>query len=359
MVLGRHSIPVFLIPAVLGFCAGSCDPLLAQDQKIFQMIHTAWTARDGAPQNINALTQAVDGTLWFGTRDGRYSFDGLTFSEFQAVSGSLPGRYVEGVFAAKNGDLWAVGNAAWAVRIRNGVATLFDRVENASFVSLAFVQQSSDGTVWAILNRSKLVRLGTDGIWHIVPGARPGSLQINSFFIDSSDTQWIAADNVLYRRPRGHAAFTSTEVQLFGPAKFEEAPDHTHWIVGYGLLGLKKPPPPFVDLNHIDALGNRLPSPLVEDDATDVAIAADGALWVSHGLNGLERLRAGEMKGIALKEETDSPDTFSMSDGLTNAVYRKLLRDRDGNIWSSGVSRSVSLRTATYGCRSTRASWAC
>ena len=34
------------------------------------MIHTAWTARDGAPQNINSLAQTSDGTLWLGTRVG-------------------------------------------------------------------------------------------------------------------------------------------------------------------------------------------------------------------------------------------------------------------------------------------------
>jgi signal transduction histidine kinase/streptogramin lyase len=339
MVLGRHSIrPLYgLISAVLGLCAGGCDPLLAQDQKIFQMIHTAWTARDGAPQNINAMTQAADGTLWFGTRDGLYSFDGLTFSAFQPASGSLPRRDVDGVFATKSGDLWAVGNGVRAVRIRDGVAALFDRVDNGRFLSLAFVQQSSDGTVWAILNSSKLVRLGADGIWHIVHGARPNSLQLNSFFIDSSDTQWLAADNLLYRRPHGQEAFTATEVLLFGPAKFKEAPDHTLWIAGYGIPGVKKPPPPFADLSHIDALGKRLPNPLLkEDDATDVAVAADGTLWVSHDGSGLQRLRAGEIKGIAVKEETDSPDTFGVSDGLTNTGFQKLLRDRDGNIWSSG-----------------------
>jgi hypothetical protein len=152
---------------------------------------------------------------------------------------------------------------------------------------------------------------------------------------------------VLYRRPHGQEPFTSTEVRLFGPAKFVEAPDHTLWVSGYGITGVKKPPPPFVDLNHIDALGKRLPGPLVEDDATDVAIAADGALWVSHEGSGLRRLRAGEMKGVAVKEETDSPDTFSVSDGLTNTGYRTLLRDREGNIWSSGARGVDRFQRAT------------
>src|SRR5580658_2350593 len=109
--LGRHSIRLScgLIGAIWVLFGASGGLLLAQDQRIFQMIHTAWTARDGAPQNINAMTQATDGTLWFGTRDGLYSFDGLTFSAFQPVSGSLPRQNVQGVFATKNGDLWTAG----------------------------------------------------------------------------------------------------------------------------------------------------------------------------------------------------------------------------------------------------------
>jgi signal transduction histidine kinase/ligand-binding sensor domain-containing protein len=341
MVLGRHSIrPLYgLISAVLGLCAGSSDPLLAQDQKIFQMIHTAWTARDGAPQNINAMTQAADGTLWFGTRDGLYSFDGLTFSAFQPVSGSLPRGNVQFVFGTKNGDLWVAGRTMRAVRIRHGTAELFDRLENAKFDSLRSFQDSSDRTVWAILNDSILVRFGPDEVWHGVPEA-PKSHEINSIFVDSSDTLWLCADGKLYRRPHGQREFTSTGVSVFGPAELEEAPDQTIWIGGYTQPGVKPKQsagqPPDVGLKHIDASGKRLPNPRTKDDVNALAVDSDGALWVSHLEGGLQRLRAGERNGTAAEEETDSPDLFGTSDGLTTTGFRHLLRDRDGNIWSTG-----------------------
>src|SRR5580698_10012015 len=46
-----------------------------------------WTAQDGAPQGVNALAQAPDGVLWVGSDSGLYSFDGRTFTEFQARPG--------------------------------------------------------------------------------------------------------------------------------------------------------------------------------------------------------------------------------------------------------------------------------
>ena len=58
-----------------------------------QMDHTMWTARDGAPQTIEALAQAADGTLWIGSERGLVSFDGRTFRQFESPAGE-PARVV-------------------------------------------------------------------------------------------------------------------------------------------------------------------------------------------------------------------------------------------------------------------------
>src|SRR5580658_9765455 len=103
----------------IGISVFAQEPSPLQDQGIFQMIHTAWTARDGAPQSINTLAQTPDGTLWLGTRDGLYSFDGITFSVFQPVSGSLPRKNVNYLFVAKDGSLWVFGGTIQPTRIRD------------------------------------------------------------------------------------------------------------------------------------------------------------------------------------------------------------------------------------------------
>jgi signal transduction histidine kinase/ligand-binding sensor domain-containing protein len=315
--------------------------MVAQEQRIFQMVHTAWTAREGAPQSINSLAQTTDGTLWLATRDGLYSFDGLVFSVFHPVSGVIPRQNIQFLFAAKDGSLWAFGPRLRPIRIRDGIANVFDRVDHGTFTSLSNIQQESDQTLWAILNRRDLVYLGPDGIWHIAPGPKPNPDQLGALFIDSSDTLWLVADNLLYRRAKGQTEFLDTEIPVYGHAKLEEGLDHSIWIAGYSPVGpsLKQPmdQPPEVCLKHVNQFGKRLPNPQIVDDASDVVAASDGSVWLSHVGSGLQRLRPEEMADRTMKRSSDSPDLYGMSDGLVSPGYRELLRDRDGNIWVGGA----------------------
>ena len=84
-----------LSPRSIGFCHARLATLVlavclsaratAQPrQTLAQMDHTMWTARDGAPQAINALAQDRDGTLWIGSETGLVNFDGLRFRKRQA-----------------------------------------------------------------------------------------------------------------------------------------------------------------------------------------------------------------------------------------------------------------------------------
>jgi signal transduction histidine kinase len=304
------------------------------------MIHTAWTARDGAPQSINTLAQTPDGTLWLGTRDGLYSFDGITFSVFQPVSGSLPRKNVNYLFVAKDGSLWVFGGTIQPTRIRDGAAMTFNHVEDRTFPSLTGVQQSTDGTMWATLNSRELVRLGADDAWHVVAGPKPNSNILGPLFIDSSDTQWLIADDMLYRRFRGEETFASTGIPVYECFGFKEGQDHSIWIVSSGPSGFKpaRPvgQPPIVGLMHVDRLGKRLPNPGTHDDVNALVAADDGSVWLSHGESGLQRLRAWEMNSNPPKGNAYPPDLFDAKDGLTTTGFRALLRDHDGNIWVAG-----------------------
>lgn len=78
--------------AALALCFAAGHPLSAQEHSISQMLHKSWLGRDGAPQEINALAQTPDGTLWIGSTGGLFSFDGIAFTPFQSGPGepSLP-----------------------------------------------------------------------------------------------------------------------------------------------------------------------------------------------------------------------------------------------------------------------------
>src|SRR5450830_883962 len=38
--------------------------------------HDIWTGKDGAPAEVSAMAQTVDGWLWIGSSNGLYRFDG-------------------------------------------------------------------------------------------------------------------------------------------------------------------------------------------------------------------------------------------------------------------------------------------
>jgi hypothetical protein len=44
----------------------------------------------------------------------------------------MPRKNVESLLASTNGDLWAVGAGLPLIRIRQGVATVFDRVDRVT-----------------------------------------------------------------------------------------------------------------------------------------------------------------------------------------------------------------------------------
>jgi signal transduction histidine kinase/ligand-binding sensor domain-containing protein len=329
-----------LAAACLTVCLVSHRSLPAQNQRIFQMVRTDWTARDGAPQSINSLAQTIDGTLWLATRDGLYSFDGIKFSAFQPLSNLVGRRNVQHLFAAEDGSLWLFGDVKIPpIRIRDGAATAFNRLDYGTFRWFDHLQQSEDGTFWSILDAEELLRLGSDGIWHADAWSKLHPGVITCFFIDSSDTQWLVIDSMLYRRFRGEERFTSTGMPVYGARRLKEGQDHSIWIISDGP---RKPvtlpgQPPVVGLMHVDQFGNRLPNPVVHgNDVTNLVIGADGSIWLSHTQSGLQQLRPWEITGKPLKGDADPSDLFDVSDGLTTTGYRQLLRDRDGNIWVAG-----------------------
>jgi len=70
-----------LLSLVLGVCAFAQNtrPPDTPNPSLFQLQHTSWTERDGAPPTINDISQAPDGSLWLGSSEGLYRFDGFTF----------------------------------------------------------------------------------------------------------------------------------------------------------------------------------------------------------------------------------------------------------------------------------------
>jgi signal transduction histidine kinase/ligand-binding sensor domain-containing protein len=323
-------------------------PAYAQDQFISQMVHTSWTGRDGAPQAITSLAQTPEGVLWISTIAGLYHFDGVSFSAFEPLPGetSFSGIAIYSLYVSKAGDLWATFRHGGAARIRQDHVTVFDHVDpELDYVTLTGLQQDSNGTMWAILNERGLLTLGSDGVWHPVEAPIHGAAHITSLFIDSAGTQWVVANDLLYRRPRGQVSYSPTEIHAEGPSKVAEAFDHTLWIVGQipgtGRAGHG------LDLQHIDPSAKRLRCPPVEGELLDVLPTPDGSVWLSKAGEGLIRLPEADRGAEHRGNPAEVMDRYSVTDGLPSKQEWALSNDEDGNVWVGGVSGLDRFERAT------------
>src|SRR5678815_4860017 len=98
-----------LMAALLSFSVvwPSADAYAARSNDDLQLLHDAWTFKDGAPENIYALAQTTDGFLWLGTPKGLFRFDGTRFELFRSAFGThLASTSITALYAPASGGLW-------------------------------------------------------------------------------------------------------------------------------------------------------------------------------------------------------------------------------------------------------------
>jgi ligand-binding sensor domain-containing protein len=94
---------------------------LDSQKAITQFVHTAWTEKDGAPADIEAITQTKDGYLWLGTLTGLFSFDGIRFAHFEPRTGEdLPAKTIRSLLATRDESLRIVFTSGDICRLLDG-----------------------------------------------------------------------------------------------------------------------------------------------------------------------------------------------------------------------------------------------
>jgi signal transduction histidine kinase len=323
-------------------------PAIAQDQTISQMVHTAWTARDGVPPGIRALAQTPDGILWMASLKGLYAFDGLTFAPFHPNAGSpdIPPMTMRTLFVANSGDLWVAGYHGPAVRIRQGQVTITNLAEARPNDALDYLQQDSSGAMWAVANDRELVRLGPDEVWHPMPNPvlQPG--HVSYLLIDSMGTQWVIENDTLYRRPQEQEQFLPTGISAHFPPKLSEDADHTLWILApvseskLGQIRLKK-------IQQVDQSGRRLIGPMDAGDPSDFLPARDGSLWLLKSNDELQRFHSSQISGWRSNHKTDAADVMKLGSGVGVPDFHAFMVDADGGVWAGGLERLERFAPAT------------
>src|SRR5580698_9304669 len=228
-----------LLSLVLGVTAfgQSAHPPDTPNPSLFQLQHTSWTERDGAPPQINDIAQAADGSLWLGSGEGLYHFDGFTFERIRAIDGDSPApTEILCLLATSNGDLWIGTTLNGAILLRNGEVKRYPEFEglplNTSVLSLV---NDSDGTIWAgtylglqRFDGSQWRSIGKE--WGV-----PETAQI-VLQLDSDGTLWAEAyEHGLFRLKRGSHHFEQLSNVLlgsdvtFGGRVFDRSPSGESW----------------------------------------------------------------------------------------------------------------------------------
>lgn len=301
--------------------AGGSVPALDGGRTIAQFHHTSWSARDGAPSQVSALAQTVDGYLWIGTARGLFRYDGVRFELYEPPPGTaLPSDNVYALAADPGGGLWVSFRPSGIGYIDGGELTTFDPSEGAPASDVFALACDRDRRLWAgthdgliLRSGSRWLRAGED--WNL-PRERVWSL-----FVDRGGTLWVGIGTTLASLRPGSTRFEATGVESGGIPSIVQSGDGTVWFADHA--------------GPIRAL---------EDDAAGRAgIDAGGlgllfdrydALWLLDHPGGLKRLADPREARARLVAAADPAiDAYRQRDGLSDDLANVLLLDREGSVW--------------------------
>jgi signal transduction histidine kinase len=322
----NRTIPIWKAIGIWLFLAAACTRSFAieSDLKITQFAHAAWGANEGAPSGIQAIAQTKDGYLWFGSPEGLFRFDGMTFEQYQAQSEPpLNAGDVVTLLALPGGDLW-IGFKSGAISVlRNGHAENYAKADGVPRGYIDCLAQDETGAIWAGWEYG-LVRLENNR-WKAVGREWnfPGTAA-RAIYLDRAGTLWVATENTIVFLPKGARTFQPTGIHVGQVSQIIEAPNGKLWMAE--TTRSVRPLP--------------LNSKLAPSDETEVHVGAnqilfarEGDLWIPTLGDGLRRVRDPEkLNGKPDRSSTDL-ESYTTQDGLNSNFDLSIVQDRDANIW--------------------------
>lgn len=289
--------------------------------RVIDLLHTSWTAREGAPAGITGIAQTPDGWIWIGSRSGLYKFDGVRF--LRAAGAEAPfTSSINTIGVLRDGRLWVGYDYGGVSLLEHGRMRHFAPAGSQLPMTATF-----DATLDA---RGRLWLATANGLyyfdhrWHSADAALgfPGG-RVHSLLLDSDDVLWARCETGLYALPPSAASF-ERRMDVNGYGVLAAHPDGSMWTNGPDLHSVRLVSPP------------RQGAPLTWPDQLTVArftFSRDGQIWYSTE-DGVGRSWQG--KTGAEVQET------GLDRGLSgNSVYA-LFEDRERNIWvatESGLDR--------------------
>jgi signal transduction histidine kinase/ligand-binding sensor domain-containing protein len=337
----RAAVPLLTARGFLSLVLGACAfhqnarPADTLNPTLFQLQHTSWTERDGAPPQITNIAQAADGSLWVGSGEGLYRFDGFTFERVRAIDGDSPAPTdVFVLLATSNGDFWIGTSYSGAILLRNGVAKRFPKFEGIPLnTSVYHLAEDLDGTIWAG-TASGLQRF--DGSqWRSVGKAwgLPEMVQFVRLQLDSNGTLWTeTSEHGLFRLKRGLRQFERL-ADFPQYLSFDQSPSGEYWgNTSSGICPLEEVLNGTAGPHCIAVRPNWSTTPPFQCFTFD----RRGNLWTgSLKGGGIQRLDSNAFRDAFRPGHPEGKvESFAKRDGLTSDVVFTIFHDRrDGSIW--------------------------
>ena len=293
-------------------------PALGADRTLSQYVHKAWLGKDGAPANINAITQTKDGYLWLASTQGLYRFDGVQFERFRLAGQPMAWAPTYTLLSSPNGDLW-VGSAVSGVSLlRNGTNRNYTGAEGFPEGAVLSLAQDRRGSIWAAtqgglarFDGAKWQKLGPE--WGLEGTAL-------SLYVDRNGTLWASTPNTVFDLPAGAARFHGSG-NFAAVMQLLESPSGTLWIAESQRAVRPMPPAKGLDTGFA---------------SRQILFDRDGALWIPTLGVGLRRVPHADHANL------QEIETLTAKDGLSADSTDSVFQDREGNIWvgsSAGLDR--------------------
>lgn len=303
---------------------------LDPNKAITQYLQTSWTSESGLPQNsVQAMAQATDGYLWFGTQEGLTRFDGAHFTKYtRHNTHGLASSFIQALAAGRDGSLW-IGTDSGLTHYQpttsagpDGVFTTLTAKDGLSGNSIAALCEDREGGLWVGtgkgLNRIIDGRVQT---WTTSDGL--ADLSISSITLDAGGTLWVGTAKGLSRFEHGRFRTFTTRDGLPGDAivALAAAQDGSIWVgtQANGLAQIR------------NGRATVLPLHLPWNEIAALLADHDGALWIAFDRHGIARLYHGKL------------DFYGASHGLpSDRCAHALFEDREGSLWVGLLDAGVA-----------------
>ncbi|MFK3737432.1 sensor histidine kinase [Massilia sp. TN1-12] len=285
-------------------------------------LHTRWTASEGAPLQILAMAQTIDGWLWLGTHDGLYRFDGVRFYRYPLPARlGLNRNMVSEVHAGPAGELYLAyaGDGLSVIRADGRIERLPHPPASPPVHTMAV---DADGSLWVMaggIHRYK------DGAWRTVD-TDPAweDTRRRGFAVDGRGRLWASNDAGTWRLDRARGRF---ERVLDSGGELALAPDGRLWTVSdRGEVRLAADP----------GTGSRPALQAHAEGRYSAQFAPDGTLWL---LGCPERAclvpDAARRQDARYDIARAANLRFGAAAPMAGDDPRSILVDREGNVWVS------------------------